>query len=40
LLEAAAAGKLDGTGALKASMKLEIAALGLVHVIDGEIAIE
>jgi len=40
LQEAAAAGKLDGASSLKASMTLEIAALGLVHVVDGEIAIE
>ena len=40
LQEAAAAGRLDGTAPLKVSMTLEIAALGLVHVVDGEIAIE
>ena len=40
LQEAAAAGRLDGPAPLQASMTLEIAALGLVHVVDGEIAIE
>ena len=40
LQEAAAAGRLDGISSLQASMTLEIAALGLVHVVDGEIAIE
>jgi hypothetical protein len=40
LQAAAAAGKLGGAAPLKASMTLEIAALGLVHVIDGDIAIE
>ena len=40
LQEADAAGKLDEIIPLKASMTLEIPALGLVHVIDGEIAVE
>lgn len=39
LQEAEVAGQLGG-GPLKASMTLEIGALGLVHVVDGEIAIE
>ncbi|MGB5474308.1 MAG: DUF6494 family protein [Gammaproteobacteria bacterium] len=40
LQEAAAAGKLDEPLSLKATMTLEIAALGLVHVTDGDIAVE
>ncbi|MDH3527262.1 MAG: DUF6494 family protein [Gammaproteobacteria bacterium] len=40
LKEAAAAGNLDETVPLKATMTLEIAALGLVHAIEGEIAVE
>ena len=40
LQNAMAAGKLDGIGPLKASMTLEIAALGLEHTVDGEIALE
>jgi ribulose 1,5-bisphosphate synthetase/thiazole synthase len=40
LQDAAAAGKLEGTGPLKASMTLEIGALGLVHTVDGKIALE
>jgi len=40
LQAAVAAGKLDETASLKATMTLEIAALGLVHVIDGDIAVE
>jgi len=40
LQEATEAGRLDAAAPLKASMKLEIPALGLVHVVDGEIAIE
>jgi hypothetical protein len=40
LKEAAAAGKLDETVPLKATMTLEIAALGLVHAVEGEIAVE
>ena len=40
LQEAAAAGKLDETVPLKATMTLEIAALGLVHAVEGEIAVE
>jgi hypothetical protein len=39
LQEAEAAGRLD-SGTLKASMKLEIGGLGLVHVVEGEIAVE
>jgi hypothetical protein len=39
LQAAEAAGRLD-SGPLKASMTLEIGALGLVHVVDGEIAVE
>ena len=39
LQEAEAAGKLGG-GPFKASMTLDIGALGLVHVVEGEIAIE
>ena len=39
LQEAEAAGQL-GDGPLKASMTLEIGALGLLHVVDGEIAVE
>mgnify|MGYP001825909662 FL=1 len=31
---------MAGCGPLKASMTLEIAGLGLVHVVDGEIAVE
>jgi len=37
---AAAAGKLNETVPLKATMTLEIAALGLVHAVEGEIAVE
>jgi hypothetical protein len=40
LQEADAAGKLDGSGPLRATMTLEIAGLGLVHGIEGEIAVE
>lgn len=40
LQEAAAAGKLDGAAPLKTSMTLEIAALGLVHVVEGEIEVD
>ncbi len=40
LQEAVAAGTLDGSVSLKASMTLEIPALGLVHVIKGDIAVE
>jgi len=40
LQQASAAGKLDGIGPLKTSMTLEIAALGLKHTVDGEIALE
>ncbi len=36
----AAAGRLDSSGPLKARMTLEVAGLGLVHTIDGEIALE
>ena len=39
LQEAAAAGRLDGIPSLKATMTLEIAGLGLVNVVEGEIAI-
>jgi hypothetical protein len=39
LQAAGAAGRLD-SGPLKASMTLEIGGLGLVHVVEGEIAIE
>lgn len=39
LQDAVAAGVLDETIPLKASMTLQIPALGLVHVIDGEIAV-
>lgn len=40
LQAAAAAGRLDSSGPLKARMTLEVAGLGLVHTIDGEIALE
>ena len=40
LQAAAAAGRLEGSGPLKARMTLEVAGLGLVHTIDGEIALE
>jgi len=40
LQEAEAAGSLAGSGPLKATMTLEIAALGLVHSVDGDIAVE
>jgi len=40
LQEAAVAGRLDKAAPLKATMTLEIAALGLVHAIEGEIAVE
>ena len=40
LQEAVAAGKLDGSVPLKASMTLEIAGLGLTHTVEGEIALE
>lgn len=40
LQEASASGKLDETVPLKATMTLEIAALGLVHAVEGEIAVE
>ena len=40
LQEADAAGKLAGSGPLKATMTLEIDGLGLVHTVDGEIAVE
>ena len=39
LQEADAAGKLNG-GPFKASMTLEISALGLSHTIEGEIAVD
>ena len=38
--EAAEAGRLDGSEPLRVSMTLEIAGLGLVHTVDGEIALE
>ncbi len=40
LQQAADAGKLGGIASLKASMTLEIAELGLVHTVDGELAID
>ena len=40
LQEAAEAGRLDGSEPLRVSMTLEIAGLGLVHTVDGEIALE
>jgi hypothetical protein len=40
LQAAAAAGSLDCSQPLRASMTLEIAGLGLVHTVDGEIALE
>jgi arginine repressor len=40
LQEAEAAGTLAGSGPLQATMTLEVAALGLVHTVDGEIAVE
>jgi hypothetical protein len=40
LQQAADAGKLGGITSLKASMTLEIAELGLVHTVDGELAID
>jgi hypothetical protein len=40
LQEAVEAGRLDGSGPLRVSMTLEIAGLGLVHTVDGEIALE
>ena len=40
LQQAADAGKLGGIDSLKASMTLEIAELGLVHTVDGELAID
>jgi len=40
LQAATAAGKLDETAPLKATMTLEIAALGLVHVVEGEIVVK
>lgn len=40
LQAATAAGKLDESVPLKASMTLEIAALGLVHVVAGEITVK
>lgn len=40
LQEATVADRPGGTAPLKATMTLEIAALGLVHVVDGEIAVE
>ena len=40
LQQAAVAGKLEGIGPLKTRMTLEIAALGLKHSVDGEIALE
>ncbi len=40
LLAADAAGHLDSNGPLRVSMTLEIAGLGLVHTVDGEIALE
>lgn len=40
LQEAAAGGKLGESVSLKASMTLEIAALGLVHVVEGEIDVD
>ena len=40
LQAAAAAGKLDEGASLNVSMTLELAALGLVHTVAGEIAVE
>ncbi|MGB5306551.1 MAG: DUF6494 family protein [Gammaproteobacteria bacterium] len=40
LQKAAADGKLDGGGPFQATMTLEIAGLGLVHTIEGELAVE
>jgi hypothetical protein len=40
LQQATAAGKLDASAPLKATMTLEIAALGLVHAVEGKIALE
>ena len=40
LQEAADAGRLDGSEPLRVSMTLEVAGLGLVHTVDGEIALE
>lgn len=40
LQEAAAAGKLEDGGPFKATMTLEIAGLGLMHTIEGEIAVK
>jgi len=40
LQAAAAADRLDGSGPLRVSMTLEIADLGLVHTVDGEITLE
>ena len=40
LQEAEAAGKLAGAAPLQATMTLEIAGLGLVHRVEGEIAVE
>ena len=40
LQTAAAAGKLDGPACLEATMTLDIPALGLSHVIGGDITIE
>ena len=40
LQNAAAGGKLGGSSKLEARMTLEISALGLVHAVEGEIALE
>jgi hypothetical protein len=40
LQEADAAGKLEGGGPFRATIRLEIAELGLSHTIEGEIAVE
>jgi len=40
LQAAAATGKLDESTPLKATMTLEVAALGLVHGVEGEIKLE
>ena len=40
LQDAAAAGKLGGSGPLEAHMTLEIPAIGLVHPVSGKIALE
>jgi Family of unknown function (DUF6494) len=40
LQEAAEAGRLDSSRPLRVRMTLEIAGLGLVHTVDGEIALE